>query len=922
MTSWRSKSVAAVFGIVLLCVTAAHAKCGPGTGVACEKFEENARQHGLLGAALGDSSQCTKHSLTSNKLETDTISGRVLKTVFIGEDDKVVLAQTFPAIPYMGSTVWRSPKYGVSGSWNDISVEFENALVKATAVDGRNRTQFTGVVDMFISEPNPAQVFFQGIGEYNWISRDFGETVKAFKAPGGIFNVAGNYIPNPKNSDYLMAIIPREDCIYGPDDASCVKDLYVSFDFGETWGNVTANSQKRIAGFWEANWACSIDDQGNYDKKTAAWYHGDNENKSDYIDKTILASVYEDLDHIHGIDKWQYDYDRNIHFVRSDDWFGSKHEKIFSCGNIMRKIGNLVYLVAPASCSLKDYRGKTQHGNKRSKELAVDDDHAHLYVSEDFGKTFKEVCLPIALNTRKFAMSKGDANGAIVTAIHDLRKKGQSAELAYAYTAGNEVSMMTLSLRNIYCDNNICELLKIEGVPGTFVANVLDMKIFDTSVVSYSNVHSKITFDGGASWQDIPAPTVYNHPSCKTCVPGTKDCRLNLHVEGLWHTGMDAIPPLYSHENAPGVIMAVGNIGRNFDPNPASLCTFMSRDGGHNWEQVLEGPAVYEIGDHGGIIVAAQHQSVGPTDEIYFTVDEGKCWQGPVQLDQAMNVDNIRVETNSASHIFSLQGTQCIPSNFTNSNANCKGKQLEKPHGVLINVDFMKLLDNFRVCDDSEYSEVSFTPGKCQLGGHYTFSRRNLDAFCFNGKQYKHACPFKKYCDCTAADFECEFGFKRNPLTKECVKIKRAATCWIENEGEYIPSATGLREIRADVCTLITPDKPKKHGGSDSIPVLPWDTDGNGHSVEEKSGGGGVSGVAGFFIFMIVSGLICAVGGFVWAKVLDDAMKAQITGTLESVYGTVAGLIQGKQAKSGFSDMRGGFEPLQEADVADTPETA
>ena len=59
-----------------------------------------------------------------------------------------------------------------------------------------------------------------------------------------------------------------------------------------------------------------------------------------------------------------------------------------------------------------------------------------------------------------------------------------------------------------------------------------------------------------------------------------------------------------------------------------------------------------------------------------------------------------------------------------------------------------------------------------------------------------------------------------------------------------------------------------------------------------------------------------------WAKVLDDAMKAQITGTLESVYGTVAGLIQGKQAKSGFSDMRGGFEPLQEADVADTPETA
>lgn len=104
--------------------------------------------------------------------------------------------------------------------------------------------------------------------------------------------------------------------------------------------------------------------------------------------------------------------------MRSDDWFGSKHEKIFSCGNIMRKIGGLVYLVAPASCSLKDYKGKTQHGNKRSHEIATDDDHAHLYVSEDNGRTFKEVCLPVALASHHFAISPGDANGAIVTAIH------------------------------------------------------------------------------------------------------------------------------------------------------------------------------------------------------------------------------------------------------------------------------------------------------------------------------------------------------------------------------------------------------------------------------------------------------------------------------------------------------------------------
>ena len=52
------------------------------------------------------------------------------------------------------------------------------------------------------------------MGEYNWISRDFGATVKAFKAPGGLFNFLGLYTPNPKNADYLMALIPREECLY------------------------------------------------------------------------------------------------------------------------------------------------------------------------------------------------------------------------------------------------------------------------------------------------------------------------------------------------------------------------------------------------------------------------------------------------------------------------------------------------------------------------------------------------------------------------------------------------------------------------------------------------------------------------------------------------------------------------------------
>jgi hypothetical protein len=711
----------------------------------------------------------------------------------------------------------------------------------------------------------------------------------------------------------------------GPNDPSCVKDLYVSFDFGETWGNVTHNSQKRIVGFWEAHWAMSMDDAGtglnNNDNSPVVGKKSHKKaSKPDFTDKTIYASVYEDLKDIHGIDIWDTDYDKNIHFVRSDDWFGSKHEKIFSCGKIVQKIGSLVYLVAPSSCALKDYKGRTQRGNRRSRELATDDDHAHLYVSEDHGQTFREICIPVPLPSHHFAISKGDMGGSIVTAIHEIKKFGISQKVAYAYTSGNEVAMMTLSLKNIFCDEYNCELLKMEGVPGTFLANTVDMKAFDQSTPTYNDVKTKITFDGGAKWQLITPPGYgeYADPSCQRCLPGSSDCHLHLHIEGLWHTGKDAIPPLYSHANAAGVIMGVGNVGKTFDPNPSSLCTFISRNGGHSWQQVLSGAQVYEIGDHGGIIVAAKHQSVGVTDEFYFSVNEGQCWQGPVKLDQPMNVDNIRVETNSASHIFSLQGTTCVHNNFTANSptAKCTGRAMEAPKGLVVNIDFMKLLRDFRTCGDSDYEQVSFTPNQCQLGGSYEFERRKFTSFCFNTKQYRQQSPFKKHCDCTNADYECEFGFVYNPKTRQCYKLanKNPPTCYLIEEHKYIPSITGLRQIRSDVCQR-TPVIPGGKTHHDKL--IPYDTNGNGKSVKKVTTSAGMSGVASFFVFLIVAGLICAVGGFVWMKVLDDAMKTQITTVATTAYDKVSALIQGPKATSGFSDMRGGFEPLAEADLAE-----
>jgi Sortilin, neurotensin receptor 3, len=62
---------------------------------------------------------------------------------------------------------------------------------------------------------------------------------------------------------------------------------------------------------------------------------------------------------------------------------------------------------------------------------------------------------------------------------------------------------------------------------------------------------------------------------------------------------------IYSSEEAVGVIVSTGNTGLFLTSKDEEVNTYLSRDGGHNWYEILKGSHTYEIGDHGGIIVFA-----------------------------------------------------------------------------------------------------------------------------------------------------------------------------------------------------------------------------------------------------------------------------------------------------------------------------
>ena len=56
-------------------------------------------------------------------------------------------------------------------------------------------------------------------------------------------------------------------------------------------------------------------------------------------------------------------------------------------------------------------------------------------------------------------------------------------------------------------------------------------------------------------------------------------------------------------ESAPGVILATGNEGEYLEE--AKSDTFISVDGGVRFRKILSGSHVYQIGDQGALIIAA-----------------------------------------------------------------------------------------------------------------------------------------------------------------------------------------------------------------------------------------------------------------------------------------------------------------------------
>merc|ERR1719223_703665 len=102
--------------------------------------------------------------------------------------------------------------------------------------------------------------------------------------------------------------------------------------------------------------------------------------------------------------------------------------------------------------------------------------------------------------------------------------------------------------------------------------------------------------------------------------------------------------------------MGTGSVGPFLDNTKVN--TYFSHDAGLTWREVRKGSWIYEIGDHGGLLVMAQDQV--PTNYILYSWNEGATWN-KLQItadDMHWDIDNIIIEPTSTSQRFVVYGTR------------------------------------------------------------------------------------------------------------------------------------------------------------------------------------------------------------------------------------------------------------------------
>jgi hypothetical protein len=372
-----------------------------------------------------------------------------------------------------------------------------------------------------------------------------------------------------------------------------------------------------------------------------------------------------------------------------------------------------------------------------------------------------------------------------------LKAVDEEERYGHVYVSDGLGRRYTVSLlRNGKGEEGLCDFEKVTGMEGIYIANVYErsdglQKAAKTSRNSphYSSLKQQtvITFDKGGIWQPLRPPYLDSQGTKFAC---DDSCSLHLHS-----VSSSRFSPVYTSPAALGLVIGTGNVGSFLSNTEDEVSTFISRDAGLTWYEAFKGSYIYEVGDHGAILVLIKDSTA--TDSVLYSWDEGLTWTSQIVAETPFQATQILVESAAISQRFVILGTR-------------KGK------GVAIGLDFASL--SKPQCKDSanpgstesDYEWWSPNDGrtgsKCLMGRTVSFARRKQDTDCYNGEEFERI-ETKEACVCESADYECDLGYMRHG-NSACEPISgyqfELETC---KSGEnYLEISSGYRKIPGNSC--------------------------------------------------------------------------------------------------------------------------
>ncbi|XP_017882694.1 sortilin-related receptor-like [Ceratina calcarata] len=458
--------------------------------------------------------------------------------------------------------------------------------------------------------------------------------------------------------------------------------------------------------------------------------------------------------------------------------------------------GNKVYdTVKLVFKDLEDFQIKGDYRFATTKKSKNGTKHFDLYVAYK-NYSFVKAEFNTALPIMNYHVVDVSYNRIFVAASHSETQ----VNLYVSEIVNQKMVTFTLSLEGILtffpkstwkdswlndvADETFTDLYKVEGLRGIYIASQVKGTPKSGSI-GPEHLVSLISFDHGATWNPIKPPTSNYEGFYIHC---GKNCSLHLSQRFSQLYPVTRSVSIMSSKSAPGIIMATGVIGPNLKGHPA---LYVSRDAGLNWIQVLKDYYFFNMGDHGGLLVAVKYfKSRGETRDISYSIDEGETWQTYQFNEKMLRVYGLMTEPGENTTVFTMFGSTSGQHQW-----------------LIIKVDLRNVFE--RNCTEDDFKFWSPVNSdqlgmSCVLGRKETYQRRAVLAKCYTGMDYDR--PVKtEICPCDFNDYQCDFGFARVENPYHCVRDKSMTydpyavptTC---TYGAFYNRTKGYMKIADDEC--------------------------------------------------------------------------------------------------------------------------